>query len=327
MQRRLMVTVLLSLMVLSGFHAVAQAGTITVRLPHCCSVDSHFQAGAVRFAELVEQKTNGRLRVSIFPGGQLGQETEVIQAVQTGVLEMTFIGHDPLAQFAPMVTLLSLPYLFESHDQAFRILEGPVGKEIEKELARRNLVVLGWGNNGARVYTNSRRPIESPADLRGLKIRSPENPINLAITRALGGTAVAIPYGEVYTAIQQGTIDGQENAVINIYPAKLQEVQRYMSMTHHLLSFTVLLVNKPFFDSLDRELQAAVREAAAEAMRFQRQHVETLTDRLVQEMQQQGMQVNWPDLEPFRAATRRVHEEYVGRLIPRELYEMVLDSL
>ena len=327
MQRRLMVTVLLSLMVLSGFHAVAQAGTITVRLPHCCSVDSHFQAGAVRFAELVEQKTNGRLRVSIFPGGQLGQETEVIQAVQTGVLEMTFIGHDPLAQFAPMVTLLSLPYLFESHDQAFRILEGPVGKEIEKELARRNLVVLGWGNNGARVYTNSRRPIESPADLRGLKIRSPENPINLAITRALGGTAVAIPYGEVYTAIQQGTIDGQENAVINIYPAKLQEVQRYMSMTHHLLSFTVLLVNKPFFDSLDRELQAAVHEAAAEAMRFQRQHVETLTDRLVQEMQQQGMQVNWPDLEPFRAATRRVHEEYVGRLIPRELYEMVLDSL
>lgn len=327
LRKRPLSVALLALVSLAAIGPLAEARTITVRLPHCCAVDSHFDVGAKRFAELVAQKSGGRMEVKVFPGGQLGQETEVIQAVQSGVLEMTFIGHDPLAQFAPVVTLLSLPYLFKDHEQAFRILDGAVGKQIEQELARKNLVVLGWGNNGARVYTNSQRPIQKPGDLKGLKIRSPENPVNLAITRALGGTAVAMPYGEVYTALQQGTIDGQENAVINIYPAKLQEVQKYMSMTHHLLSFTVLVINKSFLESLDQDLQRVVREAASEALRFQRGYVEQLTADLIQKMQQQGMQINWPDLEPFRPATRKIHEEYVGKSIPKQMYDAVLGSL
>jgi TRAP-type C4-dicarboxylate transport system substrate-binding protein len=147
--------------------------------------------------------------------------------------------------------------------------------------------------------------------------------VNLAITEALGGIPVAMPYGEVYTALQQRTIDGQENAVINIYPANLQEVQDYMSMTHHLLSFTVLLVNEDFFNSLPSDLQEAVESAAQEAMEFQREYVVGLTDELIAEMEAGGMQVNWPDLEQFRAATTHLHEQYIGQNFSQELYDQV----
>lgn len=305
-----------------GQFALAQR-TTTIRLPHCCAIDSHFDVGAKKFAELVAVYTDGAIQVDVFPGGQLGQETEVIHNVQQGIIELTFIGHDPLAQFAPITTILSLPYLFDNHDQAFALLEGQLGDEIEGQLANRNLVVLGWGNNGARVYTNNRRPLETPADFRGLKFRSPQNPVNLAVTEALGGIAVAIPFGEVYTALQQGTVDGQENAVINIYPANLQEVQSYMSMTHHLLSFTVLVVHKGWFEGLPADQRAAVERAADEAMAFQRAHVVLLTDDLVARMQAAGVAVNWPDLEAFRKAAQPVHAAFVGRNFSQELYDLI----
>ena len=314
----LLVTALL--LVALGFQATFAQ---TIRLPHCCADGSHFDVGAEKFAELLAEKTDGQLEVQVFPGGQLGQETEVIQNVQSGTIEMTMIGHDPLAQFSPITTLLSQPYLFRDHEHAFQVLEGPVGEQIETELADRNLLVLGWGNNGARVYTNNRGPIETPEDVQGLKIRSPQSPVNLAVTEALGGIPVAMPYGEVYTALQQGTIDGQENAVINIYPANLQEVQDYMSMTNHLLSFAVFVMNKDFFESLPAEQQEAVRSAAEEATAFQREYVVDLTDELVQEMEEAGMQVNWPDQAPFREATQPIHEEYIGENFSREMYEAV----
>ena len=299
------------------------SATMTIRLPHCCAVDSHFDVGAKEFAKLLKDKTNGEIEVKVFPGGQLGQETEVIQNVQGGTIEMTMIGHDPLAQFAPETTILSLPYLFDSHEQAFKLLDGQFGDIIDAALLKKNLLVLGWGDNGARIYTDSKRPLEKPEDFKGLKFRSPQNPVNLAVTKALGGIAVAIPYGEVYTAIQQGTIDGQENAIINVYPAKLYEVQKYMSMTHHLLSFTVFVMNKDFFNSLSPENQKAVKEAAQEAMEFQRGYSKKLSAELVGKMKEKGVAVTWPDLAPFKKATRPIHEEYIGNKFPKELYDMV----
>jgi len=218
---------------------------------------------------------------------------------------------------------LSLPYFFENHEQAFKLLTGKFGATIDGALLKKNLLVLGWGDNGGRIYTNSKRPLEKLADFNGLKFRSPQSPVNLAVTKALGGIPVAIPYGEVYTAIQQGTIDGQENAVINVYPAKLYEVQKYMSMTHHLLSFTVFVMNKDFFEGLSAANKKAVKEAASEAMAFQRAHSKKLSDELVGKMKEKGVQVNWPDLVPFRQATRAIHEEYIGKKFPKELYDMV----
>jgi TRAP-type transport system periplasmic protein len=313
---------LASAIVMPGFgakDAVAQ----TMRLPHCCAADSHFDLGAKKFAELLDKKTSGKLKARVFPGGQLGQETEVIQNVQSGTIEFTLVGHDPLAQFAPITTILSQPYLFRDHEHAFRLLSGRLGKEIEGALRERGLRALAWGDNGARVYTNNTRAINAPADLAGLKIRSPQSPVNLAVTKALGGIPIAMPYGEVYTALQQKTIDGQENAVINIYPARLYEVQKYMTMTNHLLSFTVLLMNEQLYGRLPEEQKQAVTAAAAEAMAFQRETSRRMSDELTVEMEKKGVKVNRPELAAFREAALPLHQEYVGKSFSRELYDFV----
>src|SRR5690606_21901218 len=236
-----------------GNGGAGDGGTQTWRLAHCCAADSHFDYGAHRFAELVEQYSDGKIKVNVFPDGQLGQETEVIQSVQRGTIEMTLIGHDPLAQFAEVTTLLSMPYLFDDHEHALALREGELGAAITDALSPVSLAMLGWGPNAAPAYTNHQRPVNRPEDLVGQTNRSPANPVNLAITEIMGGVGVGMPYGDVYSALQQGTIDGQENAVVNIAPAKLQEVQRYMSMTHHLLSFTVLLINEQLLEGLDAD--------------------------------------------------------------------------
>lgn len=300
-------------------HASAQ----TMRLPHCCAADSHFDQGAKKFAELLDKKTGGKMKVRVFPGGQLGQETEVLQNVQSGTIEFTMVGHDPLAQFAPIANILSQPYLFRDHEHAFQLLSGKLGQEIDTALREKGLRALAWGDNGARVYTNSTRAINVPGDLSGLKIRSPQSPVNLAVTKALGGIPIAIPYGEVYTAIQQKTIDGQENAVINIYPARLYEVQKFMSMTNHLLSFTVLLMNEQLYSRLPEDQKQAVMAAAREAMDYQRQVSKRLSDELTVEMEKKGVQVNRPDLAAFRDAVAPIHQEHIGKSFSRELYDLV----
>lgn len=304
----------------------AASAETAIRIPHCCADGSHFDVAAERFAKLLEEKSGGELVGEVYPAGQLGQETEVIQNVQAGSIEATIIGHDPLAQFSPEITILSLPYLFDNHEQAFEQLDAELGDRLEASLRERGLHVLGWGNNGARVYTNNERPLQTPADFEGLKFRSPQNPVNLAVTEALGGIAAAIPYGEVYTALQQGTIDGQENAVINIYPANLQEVQGHMSMTNHLLSFVVLVMNEDFFNALSPELQTAVQEAASEAIAEERATAQGLADEMTEKMKAEGVEVTEPDLAPFREATRPIHDEYVGSRIPKDLYMMVTGS-
>ena len=304
-----------------------QAGTAAaqqMRLPHCCAAESHFDQGAKKFATVLEQKSGGKLKVRVFPGGQLGQETEVIQNVQNGTIELTMVGHDPLAQFAPLTTILSQPYLFKDHEHAFKVLAGPLGQQINDALRAQGLRVLAWGDNGARVYTNSVRPINGPGDLNGLKVRSPQSPVNLAVTKAFGGIPVAMPYGEVYTALQQKTIDGQENAVINIFPARLYEVQKFMSMTNHLLSFTVLLMSEQAYSKLPADQQQAVMASAREAMDFQRQLAKRMSDDLTAEMQKKGVQVNRPNLAPFREAALPLHKEYIGKSFSRQQYELAL---
>lgn len=293
-----------------------------MRLPHCCAAESHFDQGAKRFAESLEQKSGGKMKVRVFPGGQLGQETEVIQNVQNGTIEFTMVGHDPLAQFAPITTILSQPYLFRDHEHAFKALNGPLGQQIADVLRQQGLRVLAWGDNGVRVYTNNSRPINVPADLAGLKIRSPQSPVNLAVTKALGGIPIAMPYGEVYTALQQKTIDGQENAVINIFPARLYEVQKFMTMTNHLLSFTVLLMNEQAYSKLPEDHKQTVMAAAREAMDFQRQIARRMSDELTAEMQKKGVQVNRPNLGPFREAALPLHKEYIGKGFTRQQYDL-----
>jgi tripartite ATP-independent transporter DctP family solute receptor len=315
---------ILGLSACGGGGGAASSGDVQdVKLAHCCAPDSHWNEAAEKFASLVKSKTDGDVAVKVFPGAQLGAEKEVVENVQSGTLEMTFVSSDPLGGFAPEVQVLSQPYIFDSPEHAFKVLDGPIGKQLEEALLKKGLLVLGWGDNGQRVYTNSKRPIQTPADLDGLKIRSPQSPVNLAITEKFGGAGVAMAYGETYTALQQGTIDGQENAVINIYPAKLQEVQKYMSMTKHLMSFALIIVNPKWFDKQTSETQEALRAAAKEAMDFQRKFSQDQSKEFTEKLAQSGMKISEPDLGPFRAATADMHKEFVGKAFSQELYDSI----
>lgn len=323
----LLMVILLVTLLLVPF-TEGKAKTITYRLPHTAAAGGHFDLIAHKFVDELERLSEGRLKGTVYPAEQLGPETQVIQNVQANVIEFTIIGHDPLAQFSPNTMLLSLPFLFANHEQAFAVLDSEVGEQLEAELLQRNLRVLGWSNNGARVYTNNTRPLTKPADFVGLKFRSPESPINLAVTRSLGGVPSGIPYGEVYTAIQQKTIDGQENAVINIYPSKLYEVQKYMSMTNHILSFVVIVGSEGFYRKLPAADRALVDQAAAVAAEWHRNYVDGLTAELTQKMIEHGVEVNYiDDLTPFQKATASVHAEYVGKVIDQSLYNKTLEIL
>ena len=158
-------------MLVTALFQPAQAAE-TFRIPQCCAADSHFDITAKRFAELLAEKTNGEIVGEVFAAGQLGQETEVIQNVQQGTIETTIVGHDPLAQFASEITILSQPYIFDNHDQAFALLDGELGVKLGEIFRAKGLRVLAWGNNGARVYTNNTRQLNTPADFHGLKLRS-----------------------------------------------------------------------------------------------------------------------------------------------------------
>ena len=328
--KKILVVMVLVAVTLCGLFAQGQTEQkiIEYKLPHTAAVGGHFDMIANKFVESLTELSNGRFKGTVYPAEQLGKESQVIQNVQNGVIEFTIIGHDPLAQFVPDSALLSLPFLFANHEQAFKILEGEVGDELEKKLATKNLHILGWSNNGARVYTNDTRPLETPADFKGLKFRSPENPVNLAVTSSLGGIPSAIAYGEVYTALQQKTIDGQENAVINIYPSKLQEVQKYMSMTNHILSFVVIVASENFYNSLSAADKQLVEAAAKKAQDWHRNYVATLTQDLIDKMVAGGMKVNYPkNMQPFKDATKVVHANYVGKTISQDLYDKVLKQL
>lgn len=329
MKKVLVVSLMLMLIVVGlGAQGSAESKVIEYKLPHTAAVGGHFDLIANKFVESLDSLSNGRFKGTVYPAEQLGKESQVIQSVQNGVIEFTIIGHDPLAQFVADSAVLSLPFLFSNHEQAFKILEGPVGEELERKLAEKNLHILGWSNNGARVYTNNTRPLEKPADFVGLKFRSPENPVNLAVTSSLGGIPSAIAYGEVYTSLQQKTIDGQENAVINIYPSKLQEVQKYMSMTNHILSFVVIVASEDFYAKLSDEDKALVDAAAKVAQDWHRGYVDSLSAELTQKMIDEGVSVNYPaDMKPFQEATKVVHEQYVGKTISRDLYNKILQQL
>lgn len=299
---------------------------VTLRIAHVTAAGSHFDFAATKFKEIVEADANAKIKVEIFPNGQLGQEREVLENLQNGAIEMAITGHDPLALFAPVVSALGMPYIFNDADHAFRVVEGPFGQQVRDTLLSKNLRLIEFGENGFRVVTNSKHPIEQPADLAGLKIRSPQAPVNLAITEALGGTAMAIPFGETYSALQQKVIDGQENALPQIFDSKYAEVQKYLSLTNHLYGFVTLLIGEPTFSKLSPSQQELVLKAGKEAMLAQRAYSRDLTENvLIGKLKEAGMEVNAPDLAPFKEATKDVYKDFL-KDFDQATYDMIINT-
>lgn len=315
---------LLGMMVI-GLASNAQANeTISLNIAHIgTNDDHHFHYGFDQFARILNEKSGDRFDVVIHKG-TMGGQRENIEQVQEGILDMTSSSLSVLGNFGGSVGVFDLPYLFANRDEAYRALDGDVGQEVAEGLMDSNLKLVSYWENGFRNVTNSRGPIKTPDDLEDLRIRVPESPEYVRTFEALGANPTTISFSELFTALQQGVIDAQENPYGNIWDANLYEVQDYLSVTQHVYAGNGVVINKDRFESFDEEVQQWVLEAAAEAGNLQRQYVADQEDELRANLEEEGMQINEvDDKNAFIEKAETAYEEQFYDDYGRDLIERI----
>ncbi|PRD41251.1 C4-dicarboxylate ABC transporter substrate-binding protein [Phyllobacterium phragmitis] len=264
-----------------------------------------------QFAQEIAEKTNGRIAIRLQGGGALGGDREVIEGVQLGTVDMTVVSTSIVVNFAPEFALFDIPFLFRDFDHAEAVLNGPIGQRMLDSLPEKGLVGLGFGGMGFRQLTNNVRPVKEPADVAGLKIRTQQNDLHIAVWKELGvlPTPMAIP--EVYTALQQGVVDGQENPVGAIINNRFGEVQKYLSLTDHAFTPLVLLISPNVYSSMSDEDKQTFATAAKNAMTRNRKEVEVVLTTGLDTLRAQGMTiVTDVDKEAFRAKLDDLYADF-----------------
>ena len=262
---------------------------------------THF--ALLRFAELVNEKTKGDVKVEVYPDRQLGEEREMVEGLQFGSVDMAVVSTGPLLAFAPEIGVVDLPFLFRDSQHVYSTLDGEVGKALLAKFESKGIHGLAWWENGWRHLT-AKKAIDKPDDLSGLKLRTMQNPVHMAAFEKLGASPVPMVWGEVFTSLGQGVIDAQENPITIIYVNSLWEVQSHVMLTGHVYGPHVALFSKMKWDSLAPEQQAAISEAMAEATAFQREKSAELEQDYLAKLKEKGMTVVEVDTSPFRDALR-----------------------
>ena len=266
--------------------------TAQMKLATLTPASHTYNQAANKFAELVKQRSQGRIEVKVYPDGQLGKgERELLEAIQQGTLDIYVGSTAPLSGFSPSMGILDIPFLFRDYAHADKVLDGPIGLSLLKELEKANLKGLAFWENGFRNLTNSKLAVKTPDDAKGLKIRTQENKIHLTAWKAAGVNPVPMAWGEVYGALQQKTIDGQENPVAVIHSAKLNEVQKYLSMTQHVYSPAVLIVSAKKWQAIPPADQEMLLKTALEVAQFERKLGRDAEEKQVAELTARGMTV------------------------------------
>ncbi len=267
-----------------------------------------YNKGVEHFEKIVEEKTDGEIDVQLFPAAQLGSERDMVEGLQLGSLEMTLTSTGPLGNFVPQVKLFNLPFLFKDRESCYKVLDGEIGEDIAKLFLNVGIRSLGWYENGFRNITNSKRAIEKPADMEGLKIRVMEDDVFILTMKALGASPLPMAFGELYTALEQKTVDAQENPLAVIHSSRFFEVQKYLAMTGHFYSPAMLLIGEQTWRRLTPEQQKILQEASAEAKAYERKLSMEADQNLEAELKKEGMIVTHPDKEPFKKAVQSVYE-------------------
>lgn len=291
----------------------------TIRFGHLNNVDHPISAGVKKFAEIVAAKSGGKLQVKEFPSNQLGSEQQQTSALQGGVQEMQSPASTSLVGFIKDYGVIDFPFSVSTYQQAFSMVDGPLGKALLDKLPEKGLVGLAYWDLGFRNVTNSKRPIARHEDLQGLKLRVIPNPVFLETFNVLKASPVPISFSELYTALETKTVDGQENPFAVIRSNKFYEVQKFLSATNHVYGANVILVSKKFWDKLSLTEQKILREAAIEARDYQRQVSVAAAHKAVDELKAAGMQFN--EVAPFeqermRQAVKPNVDKFLGSYDP-----------
>ena len=293
-----------------GLVAAASAQT-TMRISISVAQNSHQGIAIDTFAKEVERRTAGRYKVQTFYSGALGGERESIEAVQLGTQELAFSSTGPVPNFVPETKILDVPFLFRDKAHARAVLDGPIGQDMLTKFDAKGFKALAWGENGVRHMTNSKRDIKAPEDLKGLKMRTMENPVHIAAYKGLGIVTTPMAFPEVFTALQQGTVDGQENPLSVIMAAKFDQVQKHLSLTGHVYSPAIFVMNKASFDKLTAADKQAFVDAAKEGVKLNRARVDADDATGVTELRAKGMTVTENvDKAKFLAMLAPVNAEF-----------------
>ena len=263
----------------------------TMKISISTAQNSHQGVAIDTFAKEVAARTGGRYKVETFYNGSLGGERESIEAVQLGTQELAFSSTGPVPNFVPDTKILDVPFLFRDKAHARAVLDGPIGQELLGKFDAKGFKALAWAENGFRHMTNSKRDVKAPEDLKGLKMRTMENPVHIAAYKGLGIITTPMAFPEVFTALQQGTVDGQENPLPVIMSAKFSQVQKHLSLTGHVYSPCIFVMNKASFDKLSAADKTAFLEAAKVATKANRDRVDQDDANGVKELRAQGMTV------------------------------------
>lgn len=305
-------TLAMTIALSAGLSFAASAETI-IKIGHGAAETFHMHRALMHFEELVEAGSNGEIDVQIFPSSQMGPDREMIEGVQTGVLEMAIPPSSFFAGWDPAFAVIELPYMYASKDIAFEVLESDAGDGMIARVENQGLVGLGWLELGVRNVTNNVRPIATPADLSGVKLRTMKVPAHVATFETLGANPTPMNFGEVYSALQQGVIDGQENPLAIITSQRFYEVQKYLSTTGHVFAVYMPVISKSFFESLPEQHQKLIRSSMAAARAYQAEIVSAEDAAQLEEIRAAGVEVlelSAAQRQAFADATESVRLQY-----------------
>jgi len=310
--KRISSIVWIALMMLVISSCSIRSDKTVIKLAHGLDPSHPVHQAMVFMAERLAEKSGGTMQLDIYPSGQLGGERELIELLQIGSLAMTKVSASPMESFVPEMKLFSIPYVFRSEDHLWQILNGQIGKDILLAGQAFRLRGLGYYDAGSRSFYTKENIIHSPSDLKGLKIRVMKSQTAVQMVQALGGSATPISWGELYTALQQGVVDGAENNPPSFYLSKHYEVCKYYSLDEHTSVPDILLISTVVWESLSLQQQIWLQEVVDESVSYQRKLWQESTDHALAEIQKAGVEIIYPEKAPFQEAVKAMHESYRG---------------
>ncbi|MFT9846345.1 TRAP transporter substrate-binding protein [Aneurinibacillus sp. REN35] len=296
---------------------------VTIKLAHTGSEDHQYHIGAEIFKKEVEAASNNQVKVKIYPNAQLGSEKDAVEGIANGTIDMSVVAADSsLANLVPEMNVFGIPFLFKDQAHVYNTLDGDIGKELLKKMDEKNMKGLGYWEIGFRNMTNKSKPINTPADMSGLKIRVQPAPVWEQFMKSLGANPTPVPFNELYSALEQGVVDGQENPIATIMSMKFYEVQKQVAMTKHTYSPGAVLMSNKKYNSLSDEQKKAVEAAVQKASQEQRKVLGEKEEKSIEELKAKGVNITEPDRAAFTETTKNVAQAVADK-VPQELIEKI----
>ena len=321
--------VAVALCLAQGFGMSSAMAAKTMKLGIVTNKDRSLSKGLVKFGQIVEKETKGEIKVQVFTDGVLGGDRQTIEALQMGTVHGTSVSTGPIAAFVPQFDVFDLPFLFKDKPSAFRVVDGPFGQDLLNMLPKVGLIGLNYWENGFRHLTNNRRDVKTLDDIKGLKVRTLESSVHVDTWRALGANPTPMSFSQLYTGLEQGVVDGQENPYGNVVVNKFYEVQKYLTNTGHVYNASPFMISKKFWDGLTDAEREIMKKAAKEAQAYQRELNDQEDKNSVEFLKKQGMVIsdlNPGEKEKIIAALKPVYEKY-SKTLGQDLVDRLMAEI